>query len=168
MNYLDRRLFLLGVVPLEIGLKNNYYFEALKCAAVAGRTFAIVENGVFDVTDGVKDQTLRRVWMLKQESTAELWKKPGFALTYQKKACHGILSCKLWWLYWRSHWTCKFTAAKRCIVPTMRLWKSPSYRWTESYAFDNKIPFDAQLIKSKNTWYSEDTPKQRTTSIRQG
>jgi peptidoglycan hydrolase-like amidase len=34
VNYLDLEDYVLGVVPLEIGLKNEYFFQALKCAAV--------------------------------------------------------------------------------------------------------------------------------------
>jgi hypothetical protein len=60
VNYLDLEDYVLGVVPLEIGLKNEYFFQALKCAAVTARTFAInrllEKRAFYDVTDGVKDQ----------------------------------------------------------------------------------------------------------------
>ncbi len=60
INFLDLEDYTRGVVPVEIGLKESKYFQALKCAAVAGRTYAIMKldqrQKNFDVYADVRDQ----------------------------------------------------------------------------------------------------------------
>lgn len=60
INLLDLEDYTRGVVPVEIGLKDPKYFQALKCAAVAGRTYAIMKleqrQKNFDVYADVRDQ----------------------------------------------------------------------------------------------------------------
>lgn len=60
LNVLDLEDYLRGVVPLEIGLKNPVYFEALKCAAVAARNFALMKIEMrlknFDLHADTRDQ----------------------------------------------------------------------------------------------------------------
>lgn len=160
VNYLDLEDYLLGVVPLEIGLKNNYYFEALKCAAVAGRTFAlnrIVEKrSIYDVTDGVKDQAYGGLDVETGIDSRAVRETEGLILTYQQKPAMVFY-----------HANCGgYTEDIANVFGPVNLpylkgvpdgdppycEKSPSYRWTESYApFEIiKYLFDAQLIKSKN------------------
>ena len=160
VNYLDLEDYLLGVVPLEIGLKDNHFFEALKCAAVAGRTFAlnrIVEKrAFFDVTDGVKDQAYGGLDVETGIDSRAVRETEGLILTYNKKPALVFYHANC-----GGHTEDIANVFGPVDLPYLKgipdgdppyCEKSPSFRWTESYTPFEIIRylFDAQLIKSKN------------------
>jgi len=160
INYLDIEDYLLGVVPLEIGLKDNYFYEALKCAAVTARTFAInrlSENrALYDVTDGVKDQAYGGMDVETGIDSRSVVETQGLILTYKGKPALVFYSANC------GGYTEDIANVFGPVdVPYLKgvqdgdppnCKKSPSFKWSESYTpFEIvRYLFDAKLIKSTN------------------
>ncbi|MBV6446240.1 MAG: hypothetical protein IFNCLDLE_02531 [Ignavibacteriaceae bacterium] len=160
INYLDLEDYLLGVVPLEIGLKDNHYFEALKCAAVAARTFAINriwENRAFyDVTATVKDQAYGGLDVETGIDSRSVIETTGYILTYKSKPAIVFYSANCG----------GYTEDIANVFGPVNLpylkgvqdgdppycERSPSFRWSENYtpAEIIRFLFDAKYIKSLN------------------
>jgi len=160
VNYLDLEDYVLGVVPLEIGLKNEYFFQALKCAAVTARTFAInrllEKRAFYDVTDGVKDQAYGGIDVETGIDSRAVFETEGMILTWQSKPAL---------IFYHANCGGHTEDIANVFGPVNHPYlkgvedgdppyceKSPSFRWAESYsAFEIiRYLFDAGLIKSKN------------------
>jgi len=160
INYLDLEDYLLGVVPLEIGLKDNHFYEALKCAAVTARTFAInrmlEKRAFYDVTDGVKDQAYGGMDVETGIDSKSVIETLGLIITYGGKPALVFYSANC------GGYTEDIANVFGPVnVPYLKgvqdgdppyCERSPSFKWSESYA-----PFDivrylaeAKLIKSIN------------------
>ena len=160
INYLDIEDYLLGVVPLEIGLKDNYFYEALKCAAVTARTFAInrlSENrALYDVTDGVKDQAYGGMDVETGIDSRSVIETQGLILTYKGKPALVFYSANC------GGYTEDIANVFGPVdVPYLKgvqdgdppnCKKSPSFKWSESYtAFEIvRYLFDSKIIRSTN------------------
>jgi stage II sporulation protein D len=160
INYLDLEDYVLGVVPLEIGLKNDYFFQALKCAAVTARTFAInrmLENRAFyDVTDGVKDQAYGGIDVETGIDSRAVVETEGLILTWRAKPALIFYSANCGG--YTENIANVFGPVDHPYLKGVEdgnppyCEKSPSFKWSESYSpFEIvKYLFDAGLIKSKN------------------
>lgn len=160
INYLDLEEYLLGVVPLEIGLKDNHFYEALKCAAVTARTFAInrmyEKRALYDVTDGVKDQAYGGMDVETGIDSKSVIETLGLIITYKGKPALVFYSANC-----GGHTEDIANVFGPVNVPYLKGVKdgdppycerSPSFRWSESYT-----PFEivrylsaAKLISSTN------------------
>ncbi|MBK7868914.1 MAG: SpoIID/LytB domain-containing protein [Ignavibacteriales bacterium] len=160
INYLDLEDYVLGVVPLEIGLKNEYFFQALKCAAVTARTFAInrmlEKRANFDVTDGVKDQAYGGIDVETGIDSRAVFETEGMILTWQKKPAL---------IFYHANCGGHTEDIANVFGPVNHPYlkgvkdgdppyceKSPSFKWKESFSAFEIIRYlaDAGLIKSKN------------------
>jgi len=176
VNYLDLEDYVLGVVPLEIGLKNEYFFQALKCAAITARTFAINRlseaRAFYDVTDGVKDQAYGGIDVETGIDSRAVFETEGMILTWQSKPAL---------IFYHANCGGYTEDIANVFGPVNHPYlkgvedgdppyceKSPSFKWSESYSASEIIRylFDASLIKSKNYVLEGMEIKERYTSGR--
>lgn len=176
VNYLDLEDYVLGVVPLEIGLKNEYFFQALKCAAVTARTFAInrlsEKRAFYDVTDGVKDQAYGGIDVETGIDSRAVFETEGMILTWQSKPalifyhanCGGFTEDIANVFGPVNHPYLK--GVQDGDPPYCE--KSPSFKWSETYTPLEIIRylFNAGLIKSKNFVFDGMEIKERYSSGR--
>lgn len=161
INRLPLETYLMGVLPVEMGVKeNDSYFEAMKAFAIVARTFAIMRlnsgDKYYDVKNDVRDQVYRGANFetkfdnkaIEETKSKVLAYNNELAIVFYSSSCGGYTE-NVGNVFSRNDInylrTIKDGYGPNCVI-------SPSFSWRETYSETDFINFlfNSKMINTKS------------------